>query len=121
MPRSVEKIRLAVISFAHAHVRMYCQVITDFDDAEVVACWDDDSERGQKQAAEFGLDWLPDLDQLLARDDIDAVFRHQPDQQTRRARHRRRRSGEACPAAKNRWRSRSKIAMPSSMSSSAQM
>ncbi len=67
-------IRLAVISFAHAHVRMYCRAIADFDDAEVVAAWDDNRERGQRHAAEFGLDWEPDLDQLLARQDIDAVF-----------------------------------------------
>ena len=73
-----EKIRLAVISFAHAHVRMYCQVIADFDDAEVVACWDDDHERGKRYAAEFNLDWIPDLDDLLARPDIDAIFVSSP-------------------------------------------
>ena len=78
MTRSIEKIRLAVISFAHAHVRMYCQVIADFKDAEVVACWDDDPDRGQQYAAEFGLEWQPDLGQLLARDDIDAVFVSSP-------------------------------------------
>ncbi len=74
MPEVKAPIRLGVISFAHGHVRMYCQVIADFDDAEVVACWDDDSERGETQAAEFGLDFMPDLDALLARDDLDAVF-----------------------------------------------
>ncbi len=73
-----DSIRLGVISFAHAHVRMYCQVIADFDDAEVVACWDDDPERGQAFAAEFGLEWQPDLDELLARTDIDAVFVSSP-------------------------------------------
>ena len=67
-------IRLGVISFAHGHVLRYCRVIADYDDASVVAAWDDNPERGQTQAAEFGLDWMPDLDQMLARDDIDAVF-----------------------------------------------
>ena len=74
MPQSTAPIRLGVISFAHAHVRAYCQVIADLDDAEVVACWDDDRQRGQTHAAAFGLEFLPDLDALLARDDIDAVF-----------------------------------------------
>ena len=69
-----DPIRLGVISFAHGHVIRYCQVIAEYDDADVVAAWDDDRERGQAQAAEFGLDWMPDLDQMLARDDIDAVF-----------------------------------------------
>ena len=69
-----DPIRLGVISFAHGHVIRYCQVIADYDDAEVVAGWDEDHDRGQMHAAEFGLDWMPDLDQMLARDDIDAVF-----------------------------------------------
>ena len=67
-------VRLGVISFAHGHVNGYCRVIADFDDAQVVAAWDDDPERGRSGAAEFGLEWEPDLDRLLARADIDAVF-----------------------------------------------
>ena len=74
MANSTAPIRLGVISFAHGHVLGYCRVIADYDDADVVAAWDYDAERGQKHAAEFGLEWMPDLDQMLARDDIDAVF-----------------------------------------------
>ncbi len=69
-----DSVRLAVISFAHAHVRMYCRAIADYDDAQVVAAWDDDQKRGQTHAAEFGLEWMPELEQMLAREDIDAVF-----------------------------------------------
>lgn len=69
-----ECIRLAVISFAHGHVNAYCRAIANFDDARVVAAWDYDADRGLAGATEFGLEWAPDLDQLLARDDIDAVF-----------------------------------------------
>ena len=69
-----DPLRLGVISFAHGHVVSYCRVIAGFDDAEVVAAWDDDAARGMAHAAEFGLDWMPELDQLLARADIDAVF-----------------------------------------------
>lgn len=76
-----DSIRLGVVSFAHAHVNMYCRAIADFDDAAVVAAWDDDAARGQRQAAEFGLDWQPELDQLLARADIDAVFVTSPTDQ----------------------------------------
>ena len=74
MANSAKPIRLGVISFAHGHVLRYCGVIADYDDANIVAAWDYDAERGQTHAAEFGLDWMPDLDQMLARDDIDAVF-----------------------------------------------
>ncbi len=74
MPHTHRPLRLGLISFAHAHVLRYCQAIADFDDAAVVACWDEDQERGQRQARAFGLEWLPELEQLLARADIDAVF-----------------------------------------------
>ena len=74
MTKPREKLRLGVVSFAHGHVNAYCRAIANFDDADVVACWDADSERGQEQAAEYGLDWLPELDQLLSRAGIDAVF-----------------------------------------------
>lgn len=66
--------RLAVISFAHSHVNMYVETLKGFPDATVVAGWDDDRERGQAQCAKYGLAWEPDLDALLRRDDIDAVF-----------------------------------------------
>ena len=81
MSQSSGMIRLAVISFAHGHVLAYCRAIADFPDAEVVACWDDDAQRGQRHAREFGLDWQPHLDQLLSRRDIDAVFVTSPTNQ----------------------------------------
>lgn len=67
-------IRLGIISFAHAHIHAYADVIKDFDDAQIVAAWDDDRERGETNAAKYNITFEPDLDNLLARDDIDAVF-----------------------------------------------
>lgn len=66
--------RLGVISFAHAHVNAYIDAIKPFPDATVVAGWDADRERGLTQCAKYGLTFEPDLDRLLRRDDIDAVF-----------------------------------------------
>jgi predicted dehydrogenase len=74
-------VRLGVISFAHAHVNAYIQTIRTFPDAEVVAAWDDDHERGMAQCAAFGLAFERDLDALLRRDDIDAVFVTSPTNQ----------------------------------------
>lgn len=65
---------LGVISFAHAHVNAYLDVIADFPDTRAVAGWDGDPERGQPTCERYGLDWVPRLDELLARTDIDAVF-----------------------------------------------
>jgi len=67
-------IRIAVISFAHGHVNAYVDVIAGFDDAVVVAAWDDDEARGRAQCAKFGLQFETTLEALLARADVDAVI-----------------------------------------------
>lgn len=67
-------IRFGVISFAHGHVNAYIDTIRNTPDAEVVAAWDDDPGRGQAQCARHGIEWEPNLDTLLSRSDLDAVF-----------------------------------------------
>lgn len=67
-------LRLGVVSFAHGHVNSYIETIKDFDDTKVVAGWDADAQRGETQCAKYGLQFERDIDVLLKRDDIDAVF-----------------------------------------------
>lgn len=67
-------LRLGVVSFAHGHVNAYVETIKDFEDATVVAGWDADAQRGKTQCAKYGLQFERDLDALLIREDIDAVF-----------------------------------------------
>lgn len=68
------KIGIGIISFAHAHVNAYVDVIAGFDDARVVAGWDADEERGRAQCVKFGLEFESSLDALLARSDVQAVI-----------------------------------------------
>lgn len=72
--REAAKLRLGVISFAHPHIGLYVEDIAGFDDAEVVAAWHDDPGVGEQMCARWGLGFEKDLDALLAREDIDAVF-----------------------------------------------
>lgn len=65
---------LAVVSFAHSHVHAYLDAIRGFPDARAVAAWDDDPERGRAGCERHGLEWAPELEALLARTDVDAVF-----------------------------------------------
>jgi predicted dehydrogenase len=74
-------LRLGIISYAHGHIHAYVDVIKGFNDAQVVAAWDDNPERGAKYSAQYGIAFEPDLDRLLARDDIDAVFITSPTNQ----------------------------------------
>jgi predicted dehydrogenase len=68
-------VRLGVISFAHGHINAYIEAIAaGLPEAQVVAAWDDDRERGGTQCAKYGLQFEEDLDRLLRREDIEAVF-----------------------------------------------
>lgn len=66
-------LRVAVLGFWHVHAKDYAQQTLNHPGTELVAVWDDDAERGRSGADAFGVEFAPDLDALLARDDVDAV------------------------------------------------
>lgn len=70
----MSRINVGVISFAHGHVNAYCSRMKDWDDVRLVAAWDDNEERGRKQADTFGMEFTPHLEDVLGRQDIDAVI-----------------------------------------------
>ena len=78
---AASSVRLGVVSFAHGHVNAYVKAIKDVPDAQVVAAWDDDRERGVAQCQKYGLAFEEDLDAFLRRDDLDAVFVTSPTNQ----------------------------------------
>lgn len=67
-------INIGVISFAHGHVNAYCNQMKNWDDVRLVAAWDDDEERGRRNAESFGMEYTPHLEDLLGRGDVDAVI-----------------------------------------------
>lgn len=66
-------IRVAMLSMWHVHAPGYGHHINNSGKAKVVAVWDADCERGEYWAKEYGCPFYSDLDELLAKDDIDAV------------------------------------------------
>lgn len=68
------KLGIGIVSFAHGHVNAYANQIKNFDDAELIACWDDDETRGKQNAENFGILYSPHLEDLLSRPDIDCVI-----------------------------------------------
>src|SRR5690348_3582623 len=68
------RIGIGVLSFAHGHAGVYCQVMREFDDVRLVACWDDDEARGRSAAERFGMQFRPRREELLADPGIDAVI-----------------------------------------------
>lgn len=70
----MDKVGIGVLGLAHGHVGTYCQVMQGFQDVELVACWDDDCERGRAAAEQHTMDLRPSVDSLLKDDRIDAVM-----------------------------------------------
>lgn len=66
-------IRVAVVGFWHVHAGDYARQTVEHPGTELVAVWDDDQDRGRAGAEQFGVEFVADLDALLARDDVDAV------------------------------------------------
>lgn len=64
---------VAAIGFWHVHAGDYARAAQQHPDTDLVALWDDDEQRGRAAAEEFGVEFVGDLDELLARSDLDGV------------------------------------------------
>ena len=70
-------IRVAKISMAHVHAGGYARKIHENPETELVAVWDeegfDHGGSGRSTAEQYGVPFYTDLDEVLSRDDVDAV------------------------------------------------
>ncbi|RAP76510.1 Gfo/Idh/MocA family protein [Paenibacillus montanisoli] len=66
-------IRVAMLSYWHVHAWDYTKQAQENPNTEIVAVWDELPNRGQENADKLGVPFVADLDELLARTDIDAV------------------------------------------------
>ena len=66
-------LRVAVVGAWHVHAGDYARRTQREPDAELIAVWDDDPERGAGLAGAVDVDYTDDLAALLARADLDGV------------------------------------------------
>ncbi|WP_285114898.1 Gfo/Idh/MocA family oxidoreductase [Leifsonia sp. fls2-241-R2A-40a] len=64
---------VAAIGFWHVHAGDYVRNVQEHPDTTLVAVWDDDEQRGRTAADQYGVEFVADLDDLLARPGLDAV------------------------------------------------
>lgn len=64
---------VAAIGFWHVHAGDYASSAQQHPDTTLVAVWDDDEVRGRAAATKFGVEFVADLDELLARPELDGV------------------------------------------------
>lgn len=67
-------IRIGKISFWHVHAWDYTKQAQEHSDTVIAAVWDEDAERGKKDADSLNVPFYDSLDDLLAQKDIDAVI-----------------------------------------------
>jgi predicted dehydrogenase len=67
-------IRIGKISYWHVHAWDYTKQAQEHPGTEIVAVWDEIAERGQAAAEKLGVSFYESLDEMLKRDDIDAVI-----------------------------------------------
>ena len=72
-PTESSPLRVGVIGAWHVHAGDYARQTVAHPETELIAVWDDDPDRGAALAEQYGVDFVPDLPGLLARDDLDAV------------------------------------------------
>ncbi|MGG1687093.1 Gfo/Idh/MocA family protein [Pseudalkalibacillus sp. NRS-1564] len=70
--------RIGMISFWHVHAKDYAKEAQIHPDTDIKAIWDENEERGRKEAQERAVEYISDLDVLLNREDIDAVVVSSP-------------------------------------------
>lgn len=66
-------LRIAMLSKWHVHAEGYGRDLLATGKAEITCVWDEKPERGAEWARRLGVDFVADIDELLAREDIDAV------------------------------------------------
>ncbi len=64
---------VAIISYWHVHAEGYTKEIIEKTSSKVTAIWDENAERGQKYAQQFGAAFYEDYDELLKDKSIDGV------------------------------------------------
>jgi predicted dehydrogenase len=74
----VHMLRIAMLSKWHVHAENYAQFIQDQPDAQITCVWDEDAARGKGWGKTLNVPFIPDLDALLARPDVDAVIIDSP-------------------------------------------
>lgn len=66
--------RIGVLSHAHGHINTYLGVLKDEADVELVASWDDNTDRGRRAAETYGLELRDSVAAVVEDEGIDAVM-----------------------------------------------
>ena len=67
-------INVALVGTWHVHFHGYAKEIENNPLCKITALWDNDEAKGKEKAEEFNCEFVADYDELLKRDDVDAIM-----------------------------------------------
>lgn len=70
----MDKVNIGILSHAHGHLGAYCRIMQDYEDVSLVAGWDDNPERGQTAARQYGYAFRNSPQAVVEDPGIDAVM-----------------------------------------------
>ncbi|WP_237438495.1 Gfo/Idh/MocA family protein [Pseudalkalibacillus hwajinpoensis] len=70
--------KIGMISFWHVHAKDYAEEARNHPDVEIAAIWDENEERGRKEAQMREVEYISDLEDLLNRKEIEGVVVSSP-------------------------------------------
>ena len=70
--------KIGMISFWHVHAKDYAEEARVHPDVEIIGIWDENEERGRKEAQSREVEYISDLEDLLSRQEIEAVVVSSP-------------------------------------------
>ena len=71
-------LKVAMLSGWHVHADGYAKEFSSLPDVALNYMWDEDAARGAEFSKKYGMEFIPSLDELLAKDDVDAVCVNAP-------------------------------------------
>lgn len=77
MSETKDQVGIGILSFAHGHSNVYCQVMADksqFPDVKLVAAWDDNPARGQASTQRYGMPLRATAAEVIQDPQVDAVI-----------------------------------------------
>ena len=72
------KVGVALLSFAHVHARDYANQVKNHPECKIMAVWDEDRDRGLKEAAAFEAPFYDSLEAVLDLPEVNAVVVNAP-------------------------------------------
>ena len=69
----MNRIGVSVLSFAHGHAGIYCQMMLGFEDVRLISAWDDNPDRGAQNAGRYSMSFTPYIEDVLTDPAVEVV------------------------------------------------